>query len=1200
MQSKNALLVVIAAAAIGLFVWIAVGEFGGPERGGPARDGTNASASVGDGAPLAATDLAAADGAAEKALGARTQLTETSGVAVEGALPTVVVTGRVVSTGALPKDERAYVVAFDAPRSLGQITDGTAVGDALAAFRGEAVPLAAEAAAPVGDDGDGEDTGESDDTDTADADEDSASAAPFIACTEVAADGTFRLELDGAAARVHLAVVGRYLYSDATTPIDTAAASDVALFARLGGWLTGTLVAPPGCDVAGDELDLRPDVNGGVDTTRLEAIGVGREVRIDADGTFEFTGVPPRGMWIVAGALENAAAVLEDGVVLGAGEHVDLRVEVAVGAHVAGTVVDESGAPIAGAKVTAQTRGARGEALGALRDVECDPSGAFVLAHLSAGPIDIVATKSGLLEARHTVVGGVADGQRVEGVVLVLTRGGELSGRVVFQDGAPAAGAKVAAGADLSQLGGAGAFDLASTRGGTATTDADGRFALTGLSKSTFNLTARLDIEDDKPGHPIGAWRAVRKSVTLDAGEVELVLLQLASLQGRVVAAHDGTPVQAFTAYAELEGSGAVLGIGATRRTKAFEGSADGAFELVDLEPGTWKVSVGAPGFAECAPITVTVARDAVSEPTLFSLTRGAAIAGTVVDPTGAVVPGARVALELDQAASIAQRQRGTLTEVLADAEGAFLMDGLAAGTHELRASADGYASCAPFGVEVNTGETTADVVLTLRRGGTLEGRAFLDDGSPAAGHLVILQPLPTQFAQLISTIDSEGEFEFTLLEPGTWQVIAMPDQRENDQGAGGGAAMASVLGGMKIAMVDIVDGETTTVVLGEPPPSPLDLTVRVTSAGDAVPGAIVSLLPQGTKGKAVMSGLVMKVTDGEGACVLRLAGGGEYLATVQLLAGAGEQTSVEYPINVPKDVSEHTLEFELPGGSIAGRVTNADGEPLGKCRVTVTVDDGVAYGSVVGGGYVETSTGADGRYEVRHLRAGTYSVSAGGAAFAGLSGDEPVGGRVVLSGLALGEGARLEGVDFELAPAAQLVGRVVDAGGTPINGASVFVRAASGAVVDRLTFVTTDASGRFEYTGLAPGDYTASARKGALVSAPSALVRVGGEAAAAELALVVAPGTTLLVSVVDGDEEFVEARVTVTDADGRVESGLLALAEMVELLESGFSTTEQRVGPLSPGDYTVKVVHADGRTKSRKVKVDERGGEKSVRIKLE
>jgi hypothetical protein len=320
----------------------------------------------------------------------------------------------------------------------------------------------------------------------------------------------------------------------------------------------------------------------------------------------------------------------------------------------------------------------------------------------------------------------------------------------------------------------------------------------------------------------------------------------------------------------------------------------------------------------------------------------------------------------------------------------------------------------------------------------------------------------------------------------------------------------------------------------------------------------------------------------------------------VQLLAGAGEQTSVEYPINVPKDVSEHTLEFELPGGSIAGRVTNADGEPLGKCRVTVTVDDGVAYGSVVGGGYVETSTGADGRYEVRHLRAGTYSVSAGGAAFAGLSGDEPVGGRVVLSGLALGEGARLEGVDFELAPAAQLVGRVVDAGGTPINGASVFVRAASGAVVDRLTFVTTDASGRFEYTGLAPGEYTASARKGALVSAPSALVRVGGEAAAAELALVVAPGTTLLVSVVDGDEEFVEARVTVTDADGRVESGLLALAEMVELLESGFSTTEQRVGPLSPGDYTVKVVHADGRTKSRKVKVDERGGEKSVRIKLE
>jgi hypothetical protein len=1196
MQSKNALLVVIAAAAIGLFAWIAVGEFGGPQRDGPAREGTDASASAGDGTPLAATDLAAADGVAEKAFGARTQLTETSGAEGDGALPVVVVSGRVVSSGALPKDERAYVVAFDVPRSLGQMTDGTAVGDALAAFRGEVVPLAAEASAPV--DGEGEQAGaEADESDTAD---DSDSDTPFIACTEVAADGTFRLELADASPRVHLAVVGRYLHSDATTPIDTAAASDVVLFARLGGWLTGTVVVPPGCDVAGDELDLRPDVNGGVDTQRLAAIGVGREARIGADGRFEFTGVPPRGTWIVAGALENAAAVFEDGVVLGAGEHVDLRVEAAVGATVSGTVVDESGAPVPSAKVTAQTRGARGEALGALRDVECDASGAFVLTHLSAGPIDLVATKRGLLEARHAVPGGVADGQRVEGVVLTLTRGGELPGRVVFPDGAPAAGAKVTAGMDLSQLGGAGAFDIASTRGGTATTDADGRFVLTGLSKSAFALTARLDIEDAKPGHPTGAWRAVRKSVTLDAGEVELVLLQHASLQGRVVAAHDGTPVQAFTVYAELEGSGAVLGIGATRRTKAFEGRVDGAFELVDLEPGTWNVSVAAVGFAECAPISIAVARDAVSELTLFSLTRGAAIAGTVVDPTGAVVPGARVALALDQAASIAQQQRGTLTDVHADAEGAFLMDGLVAGTHELRASADGYASCAPLGIEVNAGETTADVVLTLRRGGTLEGRAFLDDGSPAAGHLVILQPLPTQFAQHISTIDSEGEFEFTHLEPGSWQVIAMPDQRENDQGAGGGAAMASVLGGMKFATVDIADGETTTVVLGEPPPAPLDLSVRVTSAGEAVPGAIVSLLPQGTKGKAVMSGLVMKVTDGEGACVLRLAGGGDYLATVQLLGGAGEQTSVEYPITVPKEVSEHSIAFELPGGSIAGRVTNADGEPLGKCRVTVTVDDGVAYGSVVGGGYVETSTGADGRYEVRHLRAGTYSVSAGGAMFAGLSGDEPAGGREVRSGLAVSDGAGLDGVDFELAPAVQLVGRVVDASGTPINGASVFVRAAGGAVVDRLTSVTTDASGRFEYTGLAPGEYTANARKGELASAPSPIVRVGGEGEAVEVVLVLAPGTTLLVSVVDGDEEFVEARVTVTDADGRVVSGLLALSEMMELIESGFSTTEQRVGPLSPGDYNVSVVHTDGRTKSRKVKVDERGGEKSVRVKLD
>jgi len=1190
MQSKNALLVVIAAAAIGLFVWIAVGQFGEPERDGLARDGVDEEAGDGIAAQLAPTDLAATDRGAGAPEGARSVVASDGGQGTE-ARSVVVIAGRVVTAGALPKDERAYVIAFDAAKTLAQLSDGTDVGDALAAFRGEAVPLDTPAAASADEDDENESDG---------SDDDSAPGTPFIACTELADDSTFRLELEGADPRVHLAVVGRYIYSDATTPIETAAASDVALVARLGGWLTGTLVAPPECDVAGDELDLRPDVNGGVDTMRIEAIGLGRAARVGADGAFEFTGVPPRGAWIVVGALANAAAVFEDGVRLGAGEHVDLRVPVAVGANVTGTVVDESGTPVAGAKVSANTRGARGEALGVLREVECDAAGAFELAHLLPGVLEVVANTSGLLEARQTLPGEPADGQRVTGVVLVLTRGAQLVGRVVFPDGAPAQGAKVTAAMDLSQLGGAGAFDLAKVRGGTTTTGDDGRFELTGLSNSTFRLTARLDEGPIEQGSSSSGWRATMKSVALGGGEIEMVLEPLASLRGRVVAAHDGTPVAKFTVFAELEGSGALLGIGARRRSETFEGSESGEFEMVELEPGTWKVSARADGFAECAALAVEVARGAAGEPTLLELMRGAAIAGTVVDPTGRPVAGARVALELDTAARVAQGERGPKADVHANAEGLFLLDGLAAGTHELRASADGFASCAPLGVEVRAGETTADVVLTLRRGGTLEGRAFLDDGSPAAGRLAVVQPMPTQFAQHITTVDSDGEFGFTHLEPGSWQVVVIPDQRNNDPNAGGDAAMASLLGSMKIAMVDITDGETTTVVLGEPPPSPLDLSVRVTSAGEGVAGALVSLLPQGTKGKAVVSGLVLKVTDGEGACVARLAGGGEYLATVQLLGGAGEQTSVEYPIAVPKDVSTHAIEFELPGGSITGRVTNADGVPLAKCRVTVTVDDGVAYGSVVGGGYVETSTAADGRYEVRHLRAGSYSVAAGGASFAGLSGEEPAGGREVRGGLVLSDGGRLEGVDFELAAAAKLQGRVVDASGTPVSGASVFVRAASGAVIDRLTAVTSDAGGRFEYAGLAPGEYAASARKGELASARSALVRVGGEAASGEVVLVIAPGTTLLVSVVDGDEELVEARVTVTDADGRVESGLLALAEMMDLFESGFSSTEQRVGPLSPGDYTVSVVHADGRTKSRKVKVDERGGEKSVRIKLD
>ena len=103
-----------------------------------------------------------------------------------------------------------------------------------------------------------------------------------------------------------------------------------------------------------------------------------------------------------------------------------------------------------------------------------------------------------------------------------------------------------------------------------------------------------------------------------------------------------------------------------------------------------------------------------------------------------------------------------------------------------------------------------------------------------------------------------------------------------------------------------------------------------------------------------------------------------------------------------------------------------ADGDPLSDCRVTLNVEGGVSYGSFMGGHYVESSTGNDGRYAIEFVRPGRYTVSAGGAPLGGLLGQASAGGRVVRSGLVVEEGSALDSVDFRLEDPGELTGVVV------------------------------------------------------------------------------------------------------------------------------------------------------------------------------
>ena len=124
------------------------------------------------------------------------------------------------------------------------------------------------------------------------------------------------------------------------------------------------------------------------------------------------------------------------------------------------------------------------------------------------------------------------------------------------------------------------------------------------------------------------------------------------------------------------------------------------------------------------------------------------------------------------------------------------------------------------------------------------------------------------------------------------------------------------------------------------------------------------------------------------------------------------------------------------------------------------------------------TLSGADGTYQFQHLPAGSYSLSATRSGYA----PQEYGQRRSAPAMVvpLGNGQRLTGIDFALAPAGVIAGRLLDEDDRALAGATVE------ALISRTdnnqpTLVSvataqTDDRGEFRLTGLAAGQYYVSA----------------------------------------------------------------------------------------------------------------------------
>ncbi|HVS08391.1 MAG TPA: carboxypeptidase regulatory-like domain-containing protein [Planctomycetota bacterium] len=981
-------------------------------------------------------------------------------------------------------------------------------------------------------------------------------------------DGSFRLPFAKATRRAVVAITARYLYLEAPLVVEMPQ-DPVTLEPRLGGWLTGRLALPSSALDAGALEGTAVQVFG----YSLGGGGMHRtSVKVGSDLAFEAGGLRPELSYGLMMQPEGYVAEPILGIDFQGGAHLERTIELRLGSTVGGRVVDDSGAPVPGVSVRFEAwrmLGFGGEG----RAAETDASGAFTLRAVRPGKATILASADGWAETRSEAL-ELADGQHVADLRLVLGRGNSVMGRVLWPEGKPAISAKVVVVETLADGTGARQSWLRQEER-TGETDARGAFRISGLGAGPFTLRASAlrgqPNAEAHDGHeaPVATWFARRGDVPAGA-DVELRLEAPGSIRGRALD-DTGAPVTALRAQLMRGPSEGNAG-GAEHREVASE---DGSFEIGGLEPGTWYVRLEADGHGPSEEKQARVPGEPLLE---FTLPRCATVRGRATDAYGSPIAAAEVSSAYGgtgEERPPPQRQHKAVT----DEHGAFELEDLPPGSLTLRASADGFGPGAAEPLELAPGEVREGVRVVLGRGGTLTGEIYTQAGLPDVGRKIQVGTMRRAGGRRSAVSDAAGRFQVEHLAPGSYQVMAVPDIAQLSRG--GEPDPAQIVAQLKMTTAEIREGETTHVVLGAPPKAPVRLHGRVTAGGEPLSGGFVMAFADGT---SMLSSMKMARTDERGAYELRLDSPGAYTLIASRVMGGDDGS--EFHETIPEQ-PEHRLDLALPLGSLAGTVRGSDGAPLALARVALEREDAFSVLSL-GGRSIRTD--GDGRYEFAGLAPGTYAVRA----------TPPAEGRTlavaVRGGVVVAADRATSGIDLRLARAGTISGKVLDAERRPAEGASVYVRDAQGRIVQ--SAIQADAGGRFRFDGAGPGGYTLLARKGDLASRESAAVDVD-EGETSEVELVLEPGTLLRVSVEDGEGASVRAALSVTDERGRELARLMGRDTLEAMMSEGFSSTEQRVGPLPAGRYTVRATASDGRSATRPVTLAGQG-ERRVKLRLE
>jgi len=439
-----------------------------------------------------------------------------------------------------------------------------------------------------------------------------------------------------------------------------------------------------------------------------------------------------------------------------------------------------------------------------------------------------------------------------------------------------------------------------------------------------------------------------------------------AVLRGRILTADTGTPVRRAQVRAILAGS---------RDTRLVTTDAQGTFEFRDLPAGRWEITASKAGFVTMrfgqlrpfeAGRPIELADAQVMERVNFSLPRGAAITGRVLDEFGDPVAGARVQALRYQLVQGTRRLAPIGIMAQSDDTGAFRLFGLMPGDYYVSAmlralpvddpdEVTGYAptyypgtgsvtEAQPVPLAVAE-EASISFALMPVRTARVSGNVLNSTGGPLTGGTVMLVSTDSTGAPPAAfgagnRIRPDGTFTITNVAPGAYTLTATSGdpRRGADADSELGSAPVTVAG-QDLTGITVVTGRGATLT---------GIISGARGSAAKLPAAGLQITAQpvpferslGNRPARVNADGTFTLTSLFGPRLIRVNGlPQEWMLEAVIVAGTDvTDTPVDFQPNQTIEDARIVLTDRV--AQVAGTVSDGDGKPTGDATIVIFPED--------------------------------------------------------------------------------------------------------------------------------------------------------------------------------------------------------------------------------------------------------------------